>query len=94
VALPLQLPQCLQTAAALSAASGIEEPEPFTELIGQCGSIQIARAIKQLANLLEGFGPAQGSLDLILSFHAANIHGREYFVQQHLWGRGRGSFTP
>jgi hypothetical protein len=29
-----------------------------------------------------------------LSFHAANIHGREYFVQQHLWGRGRGSFTP
>jgi hypothetical protein len=84
----LQLPQGFETGASLQSAARIEKPELFADFLCQLRPDQVIGIIDQPTNTGNGLGTRKRPFDLVLSFHAATVHGMKRIVQPSLWVMG------
>ena len=76
VSFPLQIPQRLHTGGTLCLATGVEKAELPAEVVGQGDPREgLSTRLEREAYPLQVLGRGEGTLDLMLSFHAATLHG-------------------
>ena len=79
--LPLKFSQSLQAATDLGCAPRIEEAKMPTHLACQLRPGNVPRLLEQAGNSGNRPGIRKRPFNLILSFHAATLHGRDTIVQ-------------
>ena len=85
----LQLPQRLDTAGALRAATGIEETEALTHRLGHGTAVR--KGLRRQQRLYRGYAVRMGQrpLDLMLALHAPKIASIDPLVQSLLVAHGQ-----
>jgi hypothetical protein len=87
---PLKFPQGLKAATALRPATRIEKSELHADLIRHSRPDHSPGAIEQISHTRNGLGTRKPPFDLVLSFHAATVHGMGSIVQLNIQGMGQG----
>lgn len=76
----------------LGPAASIVEAEPSAEVVSQISPAENAAPFCETKPyLLQVCGPAEWTLDLMLSFHAAKLRRARRFVQHHIRLKGSSS---